>query len=192
MSQATRRTTIAALAVMAVVLISLLVRQRGTEPVTEYELLGAKEMLRPGDTTTSTGSQTTVTTNMAPREWTVRIGPSHDGLELDPVEVECHGGVALARWYVGNLEPINPSSGIHLTMTMDSEPLSTALVGSTDGIWNDQPATIEAVVDCPAGARTFAVVVDGITGFWGIPYVQTPGDSYTYPVQRGMTVREVW
>ncbi len=143
---------------------------------------------------TTTGSQITLTDNLTQHRETVRIGKSDSGLILDPMDVDCHGGRASITWTVGNLEPIDAETGIHLSARLDGVVIGSILRGSTKGIWNDAPVTLIAVTDCPAGLHSLDMRVDAIQGRWGIPYVVNDGDppSPDLLVNRGFVVREVW
>jgi hypothetical protein len=143
---------------------------------------------------TATGSQVTLTDNLTQHRETVRIGESETGLILDPMDLECHGGRASVTWTVGNLEPIDADTGIHLSARLDGVVIGSILRGSTRGIWNDTPVTLIAVANCPPGRHTLDIHVDAIQGRWGIPYVVNDGDppSSNLLVNRGFVVREVW
>lgn len=104
---------------------------------------------------------------------------------IDSMDLRCHGGTIEITWYVGNLEPTVPQTGIHLSVRLDGAQLATLLKGSTDGVWNDAPASIHTVTQCPAGSHKLEAHIDKLAGGWGIPYAD-PENT----VQRGFIVRE--
>jgi hypothetical protein len=142
----------------------------------------------------ATGSQITLTDNLTQHRATVRIGDADNGLILDPMDLECHGGRASISWSVGNLEPIVADTGIHLSARLDGSVVGSIMRGSTLGMWNDTPVELIAVVECPPGQHTLDLRVDSIHGAWGIPYVVNEGEppSPYLLVNRGFVVREVW
>lgn len=179
-------------AVLAWVLVGGRSGSEGAAPISQ-EAQGDRVLLHDGPTRSWTGTNITVSTSERPFSETVRVVASDAGRALDPVDVRCHGGVAVVGWYVGNLEPIKQATGIHLSLRMDGETISSTLVGSTDGVYNDQPVTLRAVVRCPAGMRRFDLLIESVSGGWGIPYVQNVGDDPGgLIVRRGITVRETW
>ena len=134
-----------------------------------------------------TGSNVTLTDALGTFDKTYRFDRNHTWNQLDRTTVNCHGGRADVRWFVGNLEPTIPDTGIHLSILMDGKKISTILKGSTRGVYDDDEATIHTVVPCPAGSHVFSMRIDYIEGRWGIPYAD-PGDR----VQRGFIIHEVW
>lgn len=157
--------------------------------------LGARELL-PGDGLTHSydGSRTTITDSLTPFNRTVRITAADEGTEVDKTALVCHGGRVDVTWHVGNLEPTVPATGIHLSATLDGATIGSLLAGSTDGIWNDRPAGIHAVVACPAGTHVLALRIVSVQGSWGMPYVVSAGSTNIdgLVVNRGFVVTEVW
>jgi hypothetical protein len=150
--------------------------------------------------TTSSG-QVWVTDSLRDFTWTPVLRGLPDGTaidvatgevvtEIDVTPVSCHGGRVIVEWHVGNLEPQIPHTGIHLAITMDGEVIGGILAGSADGIYDDWPAQIVAAQPCPAGPHVFAVKIQSISGYWGIPYAQPSGRAVNV-VQRGFVIWEV-
>jgi hypothetical protein len=167
----------------------------GTDPlVAETAWQGNRALLEPGQPTTVTGAMVSLTDNLRPLTETVRIGPEDAGVILDPLSLTCHGGRIRVTWTVGNLEPITPDTGIHLSARLDGQTIGSILRGSNRGIWNDVPTDLVTVADCSPGAHLLDLEVTSISGGWGIPYVVTEGDppSTTLLVNRGFVVTEVW
>jgi hypothetical protein len=156
--------------------------------------MGAREHLDHVAATTRVGTNVSLTDTLRPINETVRVGVDDLGMILDRTHLTCHGGRARIIWHVGNLEPTVPGTGIALSARLDGELIGSLLRGSQDGIYNDQPATIVAVVDCPAGDHVLDLVIPHITGSWGIPYVDNPerGPVQHLLMNRGFTVLEVW
>ena len=155
---------------------------------------GNRSLLEPGESTTVSGAMVSLTDNLRPLTETVRIGPSDAGLILDPLTLTCHGGRIRVTWTVGNLEPITPETGIHLSARLDGATIGSILRGSTRGIWNDVPTDLVTVADCSRGPHVLDLQVTSINGGWGIPYVVTEGNppSTDLLVNRGFVVTEVW
>ena len=100
---------------------------------------GDRALLEPVEAQSFTGSQITMTDNLRPHDATVRIGPDDVGLVLDPLRLHCNGGRIRVIWTVGDLEPIEPSTGIHLSARLDGVTIGSVLRGSSRGNWNDLP-----------------------------------------------------
>jgi hypothetical protein len=164
-----------------------------TEPGDRADL-GNRALLEPGSSTTTIGDNTAITTGLRSFAQTVRIDEQDVGLTLDPIDVECHGGMARIEWHVGNLEPTAPQTGIHLAAQLDGEVVASLLRGSTMGIWNDVPVSMVAVLPCPSGRHLVDLLVAHVTGQWGVPYVVNTDDepSGILRVNRGFVVTEVW
>lgn len=169
------------------------VRGVGDPNIIDVAAQGNRGLLDDGPTRSWGGERASVHTSERGFTETVRVTADDVGRTIDPLDVECHGGVAEVGWYVGNLEPVKPSTGIHLSLRMDGDVISSALVGSTDGVYNDQPAEVRAVLDCPAGPHRFDLLIEQVTGGWGIPYVQNTDDDHGgLVVRRGLTVWETF
>jgi hypothetical protein len=156
--------------------------------------LGDRSLLDPAQTNTFTGTHITLTDNLRAYDHTVRLEPTDLGRLVDPMSFECHGGIATVVWHVGNLEPTYPNTGIHLTALLDDEPIASIIVGSTSGVYEDSPAELQTIVDCPAGVHALALEVTDIHGVWGFPYVVSELDSPSLDlrVNRGFRVSEIW
>jgi hypothetical protein len=111
--------------------------------------------------TSFTGTQVTLTSSLHgyTRPLVASYSKPDPGEPFDVTPVVCHGGLARVTWYMGYLEPMGKKKGIHLSVLMDGRVISTMLRGSVNGVWEDDPATIEAVVRCPRGRRVFAATV---------------------------------
>ena len=144
--------------------------------------------------TTVEGSHVTLTDSLRHVTQTVRIGPEDQGRSLDSTAVTCHGGRARVQWSTGNLEPTVIDTGITLTARFDGAPIGSLIRGSSRGDYNDAPAVIAAVVNCPAGMHVVDLLVTRLEGQWGIPYVSSATDppSTDYHVNRGFIVEEIW
>jgi hypothetical protein len=140
---------------------------------------------RQAPTRTATG-QVWLTDRLVTFDATFRITKEEEGEQYDQTPLVCHGGRAHITWYVGNLEPTVPDTGIHLSLLFDGRTIGTLLKGSTHGVYDDAPAEIQTVVPCPAGRHQLAVTVDSIVGGWGIPYA-----GKADRVQRGFIIQEV-
>jgi hypothetical protein len=134
--------------------------------------------------------QTAMTDSMRLFDRTVRIGEQDAGLVLDRTPIVCHGGRARATWYVGNLEPTVPETGLHLAVRLDGAIVAGMIEGSYTGIYEDGPVSIEAIFDCTPGKHSIDVYVVSIRGGWGIPYVANVPRTGS-PVSRGFIVTEV-
>jgi hypothetical protein len=132
----------------------------------------------------SVTGQTSLIDNLAGYDDTVVMTAIQD---LDAMAVTCHGGRASIVWYVGNLEPENEMTGIHIGVYFDGELVGSLLKGGTSGVYEDGPAEIRAVVDCSAGWHSFTARIYSISGTWGVPYANS-GDL----VMRGFVMTEVW
>jgi hypothetical protein len=156
--------------------------------------MGDRSLLDPVLATSYTGSRTTLTDGTREMTTSVWIDERDRGTAVDAVSVDCHGGWLRMSWYIGNLEPQVPSTGIHMTVRLDGHPIATSLRGSTMGNWNDAPASILAVAPCSTGSHVVDLEIASITGRWGFPYVVTlgslPEDGYRVP--RGFILQEVW
>jgi hypothetical protein len=135
---------------------------------------------------TYTGTHVTLTDNLS--TWSERIGdaPGRTHTPFDQLRFTCHGGRATVIWYIGNLEPEEPQTGIHLDAYFDNRKIATLIRGSHDGIWDDSPASIITVVACPKGVHVLSARMD-FGGSWNVPYANS-NDR----VQRGFVVQEVW
>jgi hypothetical protein len=137
-----------------------------------------------------TGSRTTLTWALSTYNETRVASHSNPdpGEDFDVTHVRCHGGTARVTWYVGDLEPHNPESGVHVSIYMDKKQIGTGIRGGKTGSWEDAPAAIDTVTRCPRGRHTFSVRAP-MSGpdFFGLPYAE-PRDR----VQRGFIIEEVW
>jgi hypothetical protein len=115
-----------------------------------------------------------------------RITQAQQGEHFDPTKLVCHGGRAHVTWHIGNLEPTDPDTGIHVSVLFDGRKVGTLLKGSTRGVYDDGPEEIQTVVPCPRGRHELAATVDSIEGQWGFPYAND-----TDVVQRGFIIEEV-
>jgi hypothetical protein len=137
-----------------------------------------------------TGSRTTLTWALSTYDQTLVASYSKPdpGEPFDVTHVRCHGGVARVTWYLGNLEPRRPNSGIHIWISMDDATIASILRGGKVGEWEDAPAAIETVVRCRTGMHTFAAHLN-MSGqhFFGMPYADPPAR-----IQRGFIIEELW
>lgn len=165
---------------------------RGRAPV--EELAKASELDPTVEARAYSGNRTKITDGLTTFRETPVVTREDSGRRLDRLEFECHGGRAKIMWHIGNLEPRKPATGIHLTVRLDDERIASLLKGSTRGIWNDAPAEIHEVVDCPAGRHVLELAIESVHGAWGFPYVVNPGEppSEHLRVNRGFIVEEVW
>ncbi len=135
---------------------------------------------------TYTGTHVSVTDNLT--TWRKPVGdqPGRDHKPFDRMRFRCHGGRADITWYVGNLEPEVPSTGMHLSIELDGKTIATLLRGSHDGVLNDVPAVIRTIVGCPKGEHELAARM-AYSGSWNVPYANADDR-----VQRGFIVEEFW
>ena len=189
---------IAATLLVEVALISALWPQPPPpEPPSAAELAapyGDRGLLDAGTTRTSTGTRTTISDTLRGFDRSVWIDSNDNGLIVDQTTLTCHGGIAHVTWHIGNLEPVSQDVGIHLTARLDGEPIGSILRGSRVDIWGDEPASLHAVVPCPAGDHRLDLEIRSIHGRWGFPYVTSVGEppSDELLVARGFVVSEVW
>jgi len=180
---------------IAVAGVALLLVRAAPASASHGDGLGARDLLAgAGVTRVYDGTHTTISDSLASFDQTVRLSAADEGTTIDRTALECHGGRADITWHVGNLEPTVAGTGIHLSATFDGEVIGSMIAGSSDGIWNDRPAGIRAVVACSPGTHQLAIQVVSVNGLWGIPYVVNPGERNIegLRVNRGFVVTEVW
>jgi hypothetical protein len=187
-----RRHLLAAIVLSAVAIV--VAWSSALPSLADHTNLGDRSLLREQPPDAVDAARVTVTDGLHGYGRTVRVDDTDVGLELDAAGVECHGGMLVVVWHVGNLEPTVPDTGIHLTARLDDDVIGSLIVGSTRGVWEDGPAAIHAATRCPTGDHRLALAIVGITGAWGIPYVGPPGapDSTDLLVNRGFVAIEYW
>ena len=116
-----------AVGVIAAVVVALAV----PAPSPDLTWQGDRSLLDPRLTSSSTGTHTTVTDNLVGYGATVRIGTEDKGRLIDPLTIECHGGRAIIVWHVGNLEPIQPDTGLTLSAVFDGKVVGSLIRGSS-------------------------------------------------------------
>jgi hypothetical protein len=157
------------------------------------EAMGDRDLLGAAPVVTRLGTNIALTDSLRPINRTVRVVAKDLHMTLDRTPLTCHGGRARITWHVGNLEPTVPMTGIALSVRLDGKVIGSLLRGSADGTYNDNPASIMAVADCPAGEHVLDVVISEIDGGWGIPYVANVGERADHLLMnRGFIVMEVW
>lgn len=134
-----------------------------------------------------TGKTSTITDGLSVYSQPARATSALIKKPLDRLPVRCHGGTAWITWYVGNLEPTSAGTGLHLSIFLDGRRIGTLIKGGADGIYDDGPASLPAVVPCPEGTHSLHAEIDSLDGEWGIPYANA-GEA----VPRGFTVLELW
>jgi hypothetical protein len=188
------RRLVADIAVATIIGISVGVAIFAMRPVPNPFAYGDRSMLQPMSPEVLAGSHVSLTDTLRGHDQTVRIDERDKGRILDHTPITCHGGRARVVWHVGNLEPTRPETGIGLTARFDGVPIGSLIRGSTMGVWNDAPVSIQAVVDCPAGPHVLDLEVTFVNGSWGIPYVVSPDGprSPNLVINRGFVVEEIW
>jgi hypothetical protein len=160
----------------------------GPQLVDEFRSTDSSTTLTPdrGAPTHTAAGRVWLTDRLVTFDAAFRITHEQQGERFDPTNLVCHGGRAQITWHIGNLEPTNPDTGIHVSVLFDGDKVGTLLKGSTRGVYEDGPEEIQTVVPCPPGRHQLAVTVDSIEGEWGFPYANDAD-----VVQRGFIVEEV-
>jgi hypothetical protein len=193
-SRAARTALVVSAAVVLGFLLAIVIQRIATNANPSGERwLGDRGLLAPVQPRSATGSNITITDSLRPHVQSVWVDAQDQGLVIDPTPVTCHGGRLHVEWHVGNLEPQSADAGIHLTARFNGEPVGTIMRGSLRGIWEDDPADLHAVIDCPSGDHVVDLVVNP-SGKYGIPYAVTFGDPDLADevVLRGFVLTEVW
>lgn len=166
-----------------------------TPPPPRY-WVGDRSQFAPVEPTTARGSGIALTDTLRPHDRSVWIDKDDAGLVIDHTPLDCHGGRLRVTWTVGNLEPaaVEGKQGLHLSARFDGEVLATIYRAGYNGIHEDAPASLHAVVDCPAGAHVLDLEIGHVTGVYGLPYVTNLDDPPRTDVQvlRGFIVMEVY